>query len=65
MAALLKNPRDSFLIAKGYTLSPHDADEGNGKEYEFFLIFSFPNLHSQSKRDHWFVEKKRSLVSRR
>lgn len=48
MAALLKNPRDSFLIAKGYILIiiTHDADEENEKEYEFFLVFSFPNSHS-------------------
>lgn len=52
---LLKNPRDSFLIAEGYTLSPSTL-----LSHLFVLELALSCCtESLSKRDHWFVVKKR------
>ena len=53
MAALLKNPRDSFLIAKGYTLSPMTLMKRTKRSTSSLFIF-VPELA--------LVIEKRSLV---
>lgn len=41
-----EKPAWFISYSQGIYIITHDADEENEKEYEFFLVFSFPNAHS-------------------